>query len=225
MSGKKTPKHTLIEMGCYDPYITYEQIQRICFFAVYHKLNAVSVPLYLVEKVKPYLQTMVKTACLIDFPYGYSTLAVKHHAIIEACRQEAKIIEFTLNNGLIFNKEWDKIHNELKTTADLCKSKNVEFRVAINYRFFEDDYVVDLATSLGYAGVEGILTNTGNLPDDPSDNILLSHKISKMTGITTISSSPFYTKKHYENIKKSKVSGIRINNFNVAKEILGSDGV
>ena len=53
-------------------------------------------PLYLVEKTKPLLIDGVKCCCLIDFPYGYSTIDIKHHAIIKTCRQGASIIELTI---------------------------------------------------------------------------------------------------------------------------------
>lgn len=224
MSGKKQ-KNTLIELGCYDTETTYDQIQKISYLAVYHKLDCVSVPLYLLEKTKPYLGDMVKMSCMIDFPYGYSTIDIKHHSIIKACRLGANIIEFTINNGLIFNKEFDKLHTELKTSYELCKSNKVELRACINYRYFDNDYVLDLSSALAYSGIDAIITNTGNLPDDPMDNIIISNKIEKTTGIPVISSSPFFSTKHKELIEKSCISGIRINNYNTAKEILGSCGV
>jgi deoxyribose-phosphate aldolase len=228
MSGKKkkrVDKKLKIELASYSPETTYEQLQKVCFFAVYHKIPVLSVPLYLVDKARPYLVD-TKVACLVDFPFGYSTTQIKHHSIIRACNLGADIVEMTMNNGLIFNKEWDKIHIEVKTSMELCKSKGVEFRVAVDHKWFENDYFVELCNALSYTGVDGVVTNAGTNVDDPIDNILVSKRVEKEIKVKVICASNMFTEKHIEMIMSmSEIDRIRISNYGLANRVLGSCGV
>lgn len=226
MSGKpKTKKQTIVELGVYDYDVKYDLLQKIGFFATYHKLNAVSVPISFLDKVKPYLLN-VKTACLIDAPYGLSLLEIKHHSIIKAIHKEAEIIELVLNNNLIINKEWEKLQNELKTCLELCRSKQVEFRIAIDWRLMSEAEAIELCNAVAYAGVDCIITSNGYTPDDPSDNIILAQKAQKTHKIPVICSSVLFKPFHLESIRENKhIYGLRINNYELAKRFLGDAGV
>jgi deoxyribose-phosphate aldolase len=161
----------MIDHSILNPAMTDEDLIRECALAKKYNVASVCVKPYAVrmavEKLK---NSNVKVGCVIGFPHGNSSTAVKVFETEQACNDGATEIDMVINIGKTLGGDWDYVEKEIKAVTDICHQNRAIIKV-----IFETDYVIKkedkikLCEICTRAGADFVKTSTGygfvKLPD------------------------------------------------------------
>jgi deoxyribose-phosphate aldolase len=161
----------MIDHSILNPAMTDEDLTRECALAKKYNVASVCVKPYAVrmavEKLK---NSNVKVGCVIGFPHGNSSTAVKVFETEQACNDGATEIDMVINIGKTLGGDWDYVEKEIKAVTDICHQNRAIIKV-----IFETDYVIKkedkikLCEICTRAGADFVKTSTGygfvKLPD------------------------------------------------------------
>jgi len=149
--------HTILK-----PTTTISDVEKICEEAKHYQFAAVCVPPLYVKKAKEILiNTSVKVATVIGFPFGYSAIEAKVAEIVLAIVDGADELDMVINISAIKNNDWNFIANEINTIIPIIKSKNKVIKVIIESGILTDDEIIKCCDIYGAAGVDYVKTSTG----------------------------------------------------------------
>ena len=149
--------HTILK-----PTTTLPDVEKICAEAKQYQFAAVCVPPLYVKKAKEILiNTSVKVATVIGFPFGYSAIEAKVAEIVLAIVDGADELDMVINISAIKNNDWNFIANEINTIIPIIKSKNKILKVIIESGILTDDEIINCCDIYGAAGVDYVKTSTG----------------------------------------------------------------
>ena len=149
--------HTILK-----PTTTLSDVEKICEEAKHYQFAAVCVPPLYVKKAKEILiNTSVKVATVIGFPFGYSAIEAKVAEIVLAIVDGADELDMVINISAIKNNDWNFIANEINTIIPIIKSKNKVIKVIIESGILTDDEIIKCCDIYGAAGVDYVKTSTG----------------------------------------------------------------
>ncbi|HEX2974885.1 MAG TPA: deoxyribose-phosphate aldolase, partial [Bacteroidales bacterium] len=121
--------------------------------------------------VKPYAVPMaagllkgstVKVGCVIGFPHGNSSTAVKVFEAEQACNDGATEIDMVINIGKALGGDWDYVEKEIRVVTEACHRNQAIIKV-----IFETDYItrtedkIRLCEICTKAGADFVKTSTG----------------------------------------------------------------
>ncbi len=104
----------------------------------------------------------VETGCVIGFPHGNSSTAVKVFEAEQACLDGATEIDMVINIGKALGGDWAYVENEIKAVADICHKHSAIVKV-----IFETDYITKTEDKIALcrictrAGADFVKTSTG----------------------------------------------------------------
>ncbi len=161
----------MIDHSILQPTHTDEDLVRQCAVAKKYNVASVCVKPYAVKSAVGQLRgTGVETGCVIGFPHGNSSTAVKVFEAEQACLDGATEIDMVINIGKALGGDWAYVENEIKTVTDICHKHSAIIKV-----IFETDYItktedkVTLCKICTRAGADFVKTSTGygfvKLPD------------------------------------------------------------
>ena len=111
--------HTLLKPAC-----TSADIDKICREAVENQFAAVCVPPFLVKRsLRSLKDSGVKTATVIGFPMGYSSLSSKIAETQEAIRDDADELDVVINLIALKNGDWSYLEKEMKELVGLVHDR------------------------------------------------------------------------------------------------------
>lgn len=153
----------MIDHSILQPTHTYEDLVRQCNIAIKYNVASVCVKPYAVSDAVTLLTgTDVKTGCVIGFPHGNNTTAVKIFETEQACLDGAVEIDMVINIGKALGGEWDYVEKEIRLITDCCHKNNAIVKV-----IFETDYIrqegdkIRLCQICTEAGADFVKTSTG----------------------------------------------------------------
>jgi deoxyribose-phosphate aldolase len=118
---------------------------------------------YFVARARELLSsTRVRVGCVIGFPAGNSTTALKVFETETACRDGAVEIDMVINIGKALGGDWEYVEQEIRAVAEAAHRHGAKLKV-----IFENDYLPDDATKIrlceicGRAGADWVKTSTG----------------------------------------------------------------
>ena len=153
----------MIDHSILQPTHTDEDLIKQCAVAKKHSVASVCVKPYAVKMAVEQLRgTDVETGCVIGFPHGNSSTAVKVFEAEQACLDGATEIDMVINVGKALGGDWAYVENEIKAVADLCHKHSAIVKV-----IFETDYVTKTEDKIALcrictrAGADFVKTSTG----------------------------------------------------------------
>lgn len=153
----------MIDHSILNPVMTDDDLVRECAVAKKYNVASVCVKPYAVRKAVELLKDSgVEVGCVIGFPHGNSTTAVKVYETEEACNDGATEIDMVINIGKALGGDWDYVEREIKAVADTCHQNRAIVKV-----IFETDYVKEEADKIKLceictrAGADFVKTSTG----------------------------------------------------------------
>jgi deoxyribose-phosphate aldolase len=106
--------------------------------------------------------SQVKVGCVIGFPHGNSSTAVKIFEAEQACLDGAVEIDMVINIGKTLGGDWDYVEDEIKAVTDICHKHKAIIKV-----IFETDFVtktddkIRLCEICTRFGADFVKTSTG----------------------------------------------------------------
>ncbi len=146
--------HTLLTQTA-----TWEEIKQICDDAIIYQVASVCIPPSYVKRVKQYVGDRMKVCTVIGFPNGYNTTAVKVYETKDAIVNGADEIDMVINLGLVKDKEYDQILEEIKQLKAACGDKIL--KVIIETCLLTEEEKIKMCDVVTRSGADFIKTSTG----------------------------------------------------------------
>jgi deoxyribose-phosphate aldolase len=153
----------MIDHSILQPTHTDEDLKKQCEVARKYNVASVCVKPYAVKlAVKQLKGTTVKVGCVIGFPHGNSSTAVKVFEAEQACNDGATEIDMVINIGKALGSDWAYVEKEIKAVTDTCHQNRAIVKV-----IFETDYVtkpedkIRLCEICTRVGADFVKTSTG----------------------------------------------------------------
>jgi deoxyribose-phosphate aldolase len=153
----------MIDHSILNPVMTDADLKRECAVAKKYNVASVCVKPYAVRKAVEHLKDSdVEVGCVIGFPHGNSSTAVKVYETEQACNDGATEIDMVINIGKALGGDWNYIEKEIKAITDTCHQNRAIVKV-----IFETDYVkkevdkIRLCEICTRVGADFVKTSTG----------------------------------------------------------------
>ena len=146
--------HTLLNQSA-----TWNEIKQVCDDAVKYKCASVCIPPSYVRQAKEYLKDKMKICTVIGFPNGYNTTAVKCFEAEDAVKNGADEIDMVINIGLLKDKRYDELSDEIKAVRESCKGKIL--KVIIETCLLTEEEKIKMCEIVSDSGADFIKTSTG----------------------------------------------------------------
>ena len=146
--------HTLLSQSA-----TWNEIKQVCDDAVKYNCASVCIPPSYVRQAKEYLKDKMKICTVIGFPNGYNTSAVKCFEAEDAVRNGADEIDMVINIGLLKDKRYNELSDEIKAVRESCKGKIL--KVIIETCLLTEKEKIKMCEIVSDSGADFIKTSTG----------------------------------------------------------------
>ena len=160
----KEPIAAYIDHTLLKPITKSSDILELCREAVGFGFAAVCVPPFLVKEAVKALtgKTSVKTATVIGFPMGYSSVESKLAETRQAIQDGADELDIVINLIALKNGDWSYLEKEMQALTDLIHTKG-----KVNQSYCRE-WVIDRRRTekkccviYGKMGIDFIKTSTG----------------------------------------------------------------
>ena len=146
--------HTLLSTGA-----TWAEIRTVCDDGIAFGAASVCIPPSYVKRAKDYVGTRLSICTVIGFPNGYSTTAAKVYETRDAVQNGADEIDMVINVGMLKNKMYGDILDEIRAIRAACGGKSL--KVIIETCLLSDDEKVQMCKLVADGGADFIKTSTG----------------------------------------------------------------
>jgi deoxyribose-phosphate aldolase len=153
----------MIDHSILHPTMTDDILEKECAVAEKFGVASVCVKPYMVTRAAELLKgTDVAVGCVIGFPHGNSTPAVKVFEAVQACGDGACEIDMVINIGKALSGDWAYVENEIRVVIAMCHEHHALVKV-----IFETDYVtktedkIRLCEICTRSGADFVKTSTG----------------------------------------------------------------
>lgn len=150
----KTVDHTLLLQTS-----TWDEIKVICDDGMKYGVASVCIPPSFVKRAKGYVGEALKICTVIGFPNGYNTTEVKVFETRDAIQKGADEIDMVINIGMVKEKNYDYITNEIREIKEACEDKIL--KVIIETCLLTEEEKIVLCDCVTKAGADFIKTSTG----------------------------------------------------------------
>ncbi|MDB1940419.1 deoxyribose-phosphate aldolase [Clostridium tertium] len=150
----KTVDHTLLLQTS-----TWDEIKVICDDGMKYGVASVCIPPSFVKRAKEYVGEALKICTVIGFPNGYNTTEVKVFETRDAIQKGADEIDMVINIGMVKEKNYDYITNEIREIKEACEDKIL--KVIIETCLLTEEEKIVLCDCVTKAGADFIKTSTG----------------------------------------------------------------
>ena len=153
----------MIDHSILHPAMTDSILEKECAVAKKYGVASVCVKPYMVSKAVELLKdTDVTVGCVVGFPHGNGTSAVKVFETLQAFSDGATEIDMVINIGKALSGDWPYVENEIRVITTICHENHALVKV-----IFETDYLtkeedkIHLCEICTRAGADFIKTSTG----------------------------------------------------------------
>ncbi|MGN0448495.1 MAG: deoxyribose-phosphate aldolase [Acutalibacteraceae bacterium] len=138
---------------------TWSDIKALCDDGIKYGCASVCIAPSYVKKAKQYVGDNLKICTVIGFPNGYSTTAVKCFETAEAVKEGADEIDMVINIGMLKDKQYDLILNEINQIKKACNGKLL--KVIIETCLLTDEEKIKMCQIVSESDADYIKTSTG----------------------------------------------------------------
>ncbi len=150
--------HTLLNSN-----VKQVQIETLCKEAIEHQFAAICIPPYYLAFADSILKdTPVKSATVIGFPMGYSTLFAKVEEIKRAVNDGADELDVVLNISAVKDQNWNYVTNEIQSFTRAAHLKGKVLKLIIEASLFDKDTLKRICEIANKEEVDFIKTCTGH---------------------------------------------------------------
>lgn len=146
--------HTLLAQSS-----TWEQIKELCDDAMKYKTASVCIPPYYVNQAKEYVKENMAVCTVIGFPNGNVTTKVKIFETKNAIDNGADEIDMVINIGMLKDKKYDEILDEINQIKKACSGKLL--KVIIETCLLNDEEIIKMCQIVSNSEADYIKTSTG----------------------------------------------------------------
>ena len=150
----KVCDHTLLSVQA-----TWDDIRAICDDGMKFETASVCIPAAYVKRAKEYVSDKLAICTVIGFPNGYSTTATKVYETADAIKNGADEIDMVINVGMLKDKMYGEILEEIKAIKAACGEKIL--KVIIETCLLTDEEKIKMCKIVSEAGADYIKTSTG----------------------------------------------------------------
>jgi deoxyribose-phosphate aldolase len=149
--------HTILK-----PSTLIADVEQLCKEAIEYKFAAVCVPPLFVKKAKALcVNSEVKIATVIGFPFGYSAVEAKLAEILLAIVDGADELDMVINIAALKNNDWQYLAQELNMVMQVVRNKNLVIKIIIESGILTDEEIIKCCDLYGIAAVDFLKTSTG----------------------------------------------------------------
>jgi deoxyribose-phosphate aldolase len=149
--------HTLLKAAC-----TSAEINKLCLEAINCGFAAVCVPPFVVKQAFQNLKgTGVKTATVIGFPMGYSSLDAKIIETQNAIADAADELDVVINLIALKNGDWSYLDKEMQSLVSLIHDKGKIIKVIVESGVLSTDELTRCCDVYGKMHIDYMKTSTG----------------------------------------------------------------
>jgi deoxyribose-phosphate aldolase len=161
--NKVTEIAKMIDHSILHPTLTDLDLRRECEVARKYNVASVCVKPYAVKQAAELLKgSDVLVGCVVGFPAGNSSIAVKAFETETACRDGAVEIDMVINIGKALQEDWEYIEEEVKTIVDTSHRYGAITKVIFETDFITKDEVkIRLCEICSKVGADYVKTSTG----------------------------------------------------------------
>ena len=190
---------------------TKEDIKALCDDGIKYGTASVCIPPCYVKFAKDYTNGRLPVCTVIGFPNGYSKTEVKLFETKEALSDGADEIDMVINVGMLKEKNYDGIINEIREIKKLVGNKIL--KVIIETCLLSDDEKVKMCEIVHTGGADYIKTSTGfsTAGATEADVVLMKNnvkeplKIKAAGGISTLSDAENFIMKGADRLGTSRI--------------------
>ncbi|MGN1418953.1 MAG: deoxyribose-phosphate aldolase [Acutalibacteraceae bacterium] len=146
--------HTLLSVTAVS-----DEIKQVCKDAIKYGCASVCIAPSYVKTAKEYVGDKIKICTVIGFPNGYNTTAVKCFEAKDAIENGADEIDMVINIGMLKEKRYDDLLNEIKAVKKVCGEKVL--KVIIETCLLTEEEKIKMCKIVSESGADFIKTSTG----------------------------------------------------------------
>ena len=141
---------------------TEADVDRVTAEAKEHGFATVMVNPYWVSRVSKALEgTNVKPACVIGFPLGANTTAIKVAEAKQAIEDGVEELDMVINIGELKGKNYDAVQNDINAVVEVSHASNKLVKVIIETALLTDEEIAKASELVMNSGAEFVKTSTG----------------------------------------------------------------
>ena len=149
--------HTVLK-----PTTTVAEVNQLCEEAKRFGFAAVCVPpLFVKQAVQLLINSGVKVATVIGFPFGYSAIEAKLAELVLAVVDGADELDVVINIAALKNNDWQYLAKELNSLLPIVKTKGKVIKIIIESGVLSDEEIIKCCDLYGAAEVDFLKTSTG----------------------------------------------------------------
>jgi deoxyribose-phosphate aldolase len=149
--------HTVLK-----PTTLIADVEQLCSEAIENKFAAVCVPPNFVSLAKKLTKdTEVKTATVIGFPFGYSSITSKVAEIHQVIDDGADEIDVVINISALLNNDFDYLSKEIVACLQPIRLHRKTIKVIIESGILLDNTIIDCCKLYAKHKVDFMKTSTG----------------------------------------------------------------
>jgi deoxyribose-phosphate aldolase len=154
--------NTYIDHTILKPTTRVTEIEKLCSEALQYDFAAVCVPPPFVKKAKALLKdSVVKTATVIGFPFGYSAVEAKLAETVLAIVDGADELDMVINLVALKNNDWVYLANEINHIMPMIKQHDRLIKVIIESGVLTEQEITRCCELYGAANIDYLKTSTG----------------------------------------------------------------
>lgn len=146
--------HTLLKQDA-----TWEQVRDLCDEGLRHHTASVCIPPSFVKRAAAYLAGRLPVCTVIGFPNGYATTVVKVFETAQAVAEGADEIDMVINVGMVKEKQWAALLEEIQQVRKACPEKVL--KVIVETCLLTQEEKVAMCEIVARSGADFIKTSTG----------------------------------------------------------------
>jgi deoxyribose-phosphate aldolase len=146
--------HTLLAQGA-----TEAEIKAICDDGIRFGTASVCIPPSHVKMAKEYVGDKLAICTVIGFPNGYMTTPTKVFETADAVKNGADEIDMVINVGLVKDKRYAEVLDEIKQIRKACEGKIL--KVIIETCLLTEEEKIEMTKIVSASGADFIKTSTG----------------------------------------------------------------
>ena len=161
--SKVTEIAKMIDHSILHPTFTDNDLRRECEVARKYNVASVCVKPYAVKLAVELLKgSDVLVGCVIGFPAGNSSIAVKAFETETACKDGAVEIDMVINIGKALQEDWAYLEDEIKAVVNTSHRYGAITKVIFETDFVtKDEQKIRLCEICSKAGADYVKTSTG----------------------------------------------------------------
>ena len=138
---------------------TWDDIRTLCDDGIKYGCASVCIASCFVKKAKEYVGNDLKICTVIGFPNGYNTTAVKAFEASEAVKDGADEIDMVINIGMLKEKKYDAVLNEINAVKKACDGRLL--KVIIETCLLTEEEKIKMCEIVSASDADYIKTSTG----------------------------------------------------------------